>query len=242
MPQTPTLPHGTAWPDTIPPPQPNRATTKARSHAIHRASRPIDWPTPSVSIDPANGQRHKRPGHRPASSATRRTASVSWLVNACRAQPTHNRLIQPAQFLDFCSAPSDHPRRPQPADVLATPPPCGSRHTFAWFSLRSQLARNIFPPNLTLGCRVYSFEPTHSYKSIGWRNIDPANGQRQLAGERVPGATDSQSPDTARVIPQFHSVPSDHPRRLQPAGCAGHASTMWAHATPSPGVQSVSRR
>ena len=56
--------------------------------------------------------------------------------------------------------------------------PCGSRHTFAWFSLRSQLARNIFPPNLTLGCRVYSFEPTHSYKPIGWRNIDPANGQR----------------------------------------------------------------
>ena len=164
----------------------------------HPASRSTQ-PTASVTSDPANGQRQLA-GER--------------VPGATDSQSLDTALAIPR----FCSAPSDHPRRLQPADLLATLPPCGSRHTFAWFSLRSQLARNIFPPNLTLGCRVSSFEPTHSYKPIGWRNIDPANGQRQLAGERVPGATDSQSPDTARVIPQFHSVPSGSPASTSTRG------------------------
>jgi hypothetical protein len=54
----------------------------------------------------------------------------------------------------------------------------------------------------------------------------PANGQRQLAGERVPGAIRLRMPD----LPRFSAILLRRDRRpasRSPRGCAGDASIIW---------------
>jgi hypothetical protein len=54
----------------------------------------------------------------------------------------------------------------------------------------------------------------------------PANGQRQLAGERVPGAIRLRMPD----LPRFSAILLRRDRRpasVSTRGCAGDASTIW---------------
>ena len=54
----------------------------------------------------------------------------------------------------------------------------------------------------------------------------PANGQRQLAGERVPGAIRLRMPD----LPRFSAILLRRDRRpasRSTRGCAGDASTIW---------------
>jgi hypothetical protein len=91
-----------------PPDVPPRSS--ARRHAVALAPPPI----PAVQIDPQRPA--SMPGARPrqqpsarSTSAARRTASVSWLVSPCRAQPTRPAPPQPPAIQRFAGYRSHRP-------------------------------------------------------------------------------------------------------------------------------------
>ena len=104
--------------------QPRSRTTRFPPNTVRQPDRvpsvrPIDEQPPGPSRSCAGACRFEQ-----RSAILRRTASVSWLVNACRALSAYERPIYRV-FLRFCFAVIEDPRRFRPAGALATLPPFG---------------------------------------------------------------------------------------------------------------------